>query len=456
MVMGVSASRMLPHSIDAEQAVLGSMLIDKSAIVRATERLSPEDFYRPAHQILFRVFTELADENNEVDIITATEELKKRKQLDAVGGVTYLSTLANYVPTAAQFERYADIVEENALLRRLVDVATSIAAKGYDGSEDAEAILDQAEQAIFDLGQRRIQRSYQALPEVIAAAFDHISYLDSVKGSLTGIPTGFPDLDKVTSGLQPSELIVIAARPSQGKSTLAMNLARHAALNDKKVAIFSLEMSVTQLAMRMICTEARLDGQRLRTGSLSEHEWQALTTSCGVLSKADIFIDDTPSISAMELRAKARRIKHEHGLDLIIVDYLQLMHLRERIENRQQEIAKISRSLKALARELNIPVIALSQLSRAVTQRTDKRPQLSDLRESGAIEQDADVVMFIHHEEKNEDRESEDQYQSRFPSETLVKLIIAKQRNGPTGEVPLYFFKNTGRFEAVTGRREAG
>ena len=429
-----------PQNIEAEQSVLGSILIEQDAIAKVVEILSPESFYRDAHKKIFRAAMTLYEKGEAVDLVTSAEELRRQGSIDASGGAAYLASLANSVPTAANVEYYAKIVEEKAVLRNLIQSATQIVTSGYENKEDAEAVLDRAEQLIFDISQKRSVKSYSPLKSVLVDAFDKIEHLYNNKGGVTGVPTGFRELDMITSGLQSSEFIVVAARPSMGKTVLCLNIARNAAVNHNvPVVIFSLEMAKEQLAQRMLCAEAGVDGQRLRTGYLTESDWPKLSAALGRLSDAPVFIDDTPGISVMEMRGKARRIKAEHGLGLVVIDYMQLMqNLSRRHENRQQEISDISRSLKSLARELDVPVVALSQLSRAVEQRQDKRPMLSDLRESGAIEQDADVVAFIYRD---------DYYNPESEKQNIAELIIAKQRNGPTGLVELYFHKELSRFD---------
>lgn len=381
--MSVNLDRIPPQNLDAEQSVLGSMLLgDREAIARAIEILRPDDFYRDAHRAIFDAMAGLFDRMEAIDLITVSEELKKKGLLEDLGGLAYLASLANMVPTAANVEYYARIVEEKAVLRELIAAATRIVNRGYAGSDEVEVLLDQAEQMIFEISQRRTTRGYSSLRDVLMKTFERIEHLYTTRGGVTGVPTGFTDLDQITSGLQQSEFIVVAARPSMGKTMLCLNIGRHAAVNHKiPVAIFSLEMSQEQLAQRLLCAEAGVDGQRLRTGYLADSDWPRLSHALGRLSEAPIFIDDTPGISVLELRAKARRMKAEHNLGLIIIDYLQLMQTRGRSENRQQEISEVSRSLKALARELQLPVLAASQLSRAVEQRQDRRPLLSDLRE---------------------------------------------------------------------------
>ncbi|MGI5840419.1 MAG: replicative DNA helicase [bacterium] len=431
--------RIPPQNLEAEQSVLGAMLIEAEAIPKVMEILRSDDFYREAHSNILQAMARLFERGEAVDLVTVTEELRQQGQLENAGGAVYLASLANAVPTAANVEYYARIVEEKSVLRKLINTATAIVASGFEGKDDVEYLLDLAEQQIFGLAQRRSLKSYASIKTVLMETFERIEHLYNNKGGVTGVPTGFKDLDMLTSGLQPSELIVVAARPSMGKTVLCLNIARNVAVGNKiPVALFSLEMSRDQLAQRLLCADAGVDGQRLRTGYLTEADWPKLSTALGRLSEAPIFIDDTPGATAIEIRAKARRIKAEHGLGLIIIDYLQLMNGNRRSENRQQEISEISRSLKALARELNVPVVALSQLSRAVEQRQDRHPMLSDLRESGAIEQDADVVAFIYRDEY---------YNAETEKKGIAELIISKQRNGPTGQVELFFRKELSRFD---------
>ncbi len=432
--MSEALERVPPQNLDAEQSVLGSMFLDSDAIIKVGEVLDAEDFYRDAHQKIFQAILHLTDRSEAVDLITVGEELRQKGCLDGVGGVSYLTSLANSVPTAANAEYYARIVSEKAVLRQLLSSATQIIRKVYEGGDEMEVILDTAERLIFEIGQRRKTQPFVRLRDVLGPTFEQVEYLYTNKGHVTGVISGYRGLDERTSGFHPSELIILAARPSMGKTTLSLNIAANAALKTgTPVAIFSLEMAREQLAMRLLCAEAGLNSHRLRTGNLRDQDWPRLSRALGRLSEAPIFIDDTASLSVMEVRARARRLKAEHDIGLLVIDYLQLMHTKGRSENRQQEISEISRSLKALARELKIPIIACSQLSRAVEQRENRRPQLSDLRESGAIEQDADVVAFIHRDPKAE-------------NENLVELVLAKQRNGPTGSIPLVFRMDVGQF----------
>lgn len=433
-----------PQSIDAEKSTLGSMLIDRDAIAKVIEILKPKDFYREAHSIIYEIINDLFDKGEPVDLVTVSEELRDQGSLEDIGGVSYLTSIANSVPTAANVEHYAKIVEEKSVSRRLIKSASQISQLGYNSDQDLDVILDKAEQLIFNISQRRTVQSFSGIKDVLMETFDNLEHLYDNKGGVTGVPTGFKDLDKMTSGFQDSELVIIAARPSMGKTALALNIGQYAAIEeDIPVTIFSLEMSKEQLVQRMLCSEAQVDNHRLRTGYLNENDWNRLTDAAGSLSDAKIFIDDTPGITAMEMRAKARRIKAEHGLGLILIDYLQLMQGSGRTESRQQEVSQISRSLKGLARELNVPVVSLSQLSRAVEQRNDKRPQLSDLRASGSIEQDADLVAFIYRD---------DYYNSDSEKEGITEIIIGKQRNGPVGTVELAFQKEYTKFVDLAQR----
>ena len=428
--------RVPPQNIEAEEAVIGSMLIEQNAVISALEILKPEDFYKENHRIIFRQIAEMADKLEAVDLVTLAENLKNAGYLEKIGGAAELARLANFVPTAANVEYYARIVAEKSVLRRLIAASTEIAASAYDSQYEVDEILDKAEETIFQISQGRTTQGYVHLKDVLVETMEKLEYLASHKGNVVGLSSGFSDLDSITSGFQPSDLIILAARPSVGKTSLGLNIARNIAIReDCSVAVFSLEMSREQVAQRLLCSESAINSQKLRNGFLSDDEWRRLSIGLGRLGEAKIFIDDTPGISVMELRAKARRIKAEHGLGLVVVDYLQLMRTRKQ-ENRQQEISEISRSLKSLARELDVPIIAMSQLSRAVEQRQDRRPVLSDLRESGAIEQDADVVMFLYTEPELEQN-------------NLIELIVAKQRNGPTGSLKLFFSREICRFGDV-------
>jgi replicative DNA helicase len=430
--------RIPPQNLEAEQSVLGSMLLDRDAISAAIEYLRAVDFYREGHQKIFQAMVALSERGEPVDLVTLVEELRGHNQLEAIGGMAYLTTLANVVPTSANVSYYARIVQEKAVLRSLINSATRIVTRCFEAKEDVEEILDDAEQSIFEVSQRSNPQGFSSMKDILKGAFDRIDKLWGNKGGVSGVPTGFPDLDNMTSGLQNSDLVIIAARPSMGKTTLALNIAQHIAVNEKlPVAVFSLEMSKEQLVQRILCAQANIDAHRLRRGFLSDEDYPKLTKAAGPLSAAPLFIDDTPAMSVMEMRAKARRLKAEHGLAAIFVDYLQLMRGSDRSENRQQEISAISRSLKALAKELDVPVVALSQLSRAVEQREKKRPILSDLLESGGIEANADIVAFIYRE---------GYYNQNMENRHDTEIILAKQRNGPVGTVHLYFKESYNKF----------
>ena len=437
--MAEVGGRVPPQNVDAEESVLGAILLDNSAIDRVTGVLQPDDFYRESHRKIYRAMQALADRSEPADLVTLGEVLRSRSELADVGGAAYLAELAERVPTAANVAYYAKMVRDKAVLRNLIATATSIAERGYGGQEVKE-LLDRAEQEIFALSDREVRPAFVRLDGLLNSTFDTIERLFEQKQAVTGVTTGFVDLDRLTAGLQPSDLIIVAGRPSMGKTALCMNIAENAALKaDAGVAIFSLEMSKEQLAMRMLCSQAHFDLKRVRTGHLNDAEFGELAKAAANLSEAKIFIDDTPALSVLELRAKARRLKREKDakLGLVIVDYLQLMRGHDGADNREQEISSISRSLKALAKELDVPVIALSQLNRQVETRADKRPVMADLRESGAIEQDADVIAFLYrpivYDKSAEGRDAE--------------VIIAKQRNGPIDNVRLTFMSEYTRFE---------
>lgn len=423
--------RIPPQNVEAEQAVLGAMMLDHNAVIAAMETLTPNDFYREVHRTIFEAMEHLHHENKEIDVITLPEELRRMKKLDDVGGIEYILSLPNLVATAANIEYHANIVAEKALARNLITTCTDLTAAAYDGEKEPEDLLDDAERKILQLSENKNRGDFSPVGAVVEETLDKITKLYENKAGLTGLPTGFRDLDRMTSGLQPSDLILVAARPSMGKTAFTLNIAQNVGVRQHKtVAFFSLEMSQEQLVQRILCQISHIDSQKLRTGQLnSDEEWTRLTDACDKLYQAPIYIDDTPGISVAEMRSKARRLKSEHGLDLIVVDYLQLMQGRN-AESRQQEISEISRSLKALARELKVPLIALSQLSRSVESRQDKRPMLSDLRESGALEQDADIVSFLYREDYY-DKETENQH--------ITEVILAKHRNGPVGSIKLYF-----------------
>lgn len=423
--------RIPPQNVEAEQAVLGAMMLEHNAVVAAMEKLRPSDFYRDVHKTIFEAMEHLHHDNKEVDVITLPEELRRMKKLDDVGGLEYVLSLPNLVATAANIEYHANIVADKALARNIITTCTELTSEAYEGEKESEDLLDDAERRILQISESNRKGDFSPVGVVVEETLDKITKLYENKAGITGLPTGFRDLDRLTSGLQPSDLILVAARPSMGKTAFTLNIAQNVGVKQHKtVAFFSLEMSQEQLVQRLLCQIAHIDSQKLRTGQLnSDEEWTKLTDACDKLYQAPIYIDDTPGISVTEMRSKARRLKAEHGLDLIIVDYLQLMQGRNS-ESRQQEISEISRSLKALARELKVPLIALSQLSRSVESRQDKRPMLSDLRESGALEQDADIVSFLYREDYY-DKETENQH--------ITEVILAKHRNGPVGSVKLYF-----------------
>ena len=436
--MTMSPDKTVPHNIEAEEAVLGSLLIDPEAIFRVVTFLKPEDFYIVKNGWIYDVVLNLHDRRHPADFVTVCDELENRTQLEEVGGSAYISSLINSVPTAIHAEAYAHIVERTALRRRLISAAGQIAGFAYEEDQNVDEVIDRSEAVLFSISQHRVSGDLVAIKQALADYYDRIAYLYEHRGEPLGIPTGFIDLDKLLGGLQRSDLTIIAARPGVGKTSLLLGMALTAARRFKqKVAIFSLEMSNEQLVQRLMSSETGIDSQRLRLGDLQEAEWPKFVEAAGRLSDTMLFIDDTPGISALQLRTKARRLHAEYGLDLVMVDYLQLMSGDFRSENRVQEISYISRALKGLARELNVPVIAASQLSRAVEQRQNKRPILSDLRESGSIEQDADVVMFIYRDEMyNEDTELKN----------IADIIVSKHRHGPTGTVQLFFRRQLAQF----------
>ena len=426
-----------PFSVEAERAVLGAILIDASAIGDVATILKPIDFYDPAHQAIFAARMDLYDRGQPGDFITISDQLSRLEQLDRVGGQEYLAALVNAVPTAAHVEHYARVVERCAIMRRLIDAAGGIARIGYQAPTDIDEALDQAEQQLFQVSQRRISQDFVRLKDVLDSYFDELDYLHEHRGELVGLPSGFHDLDQLTGGFHASDLIIIAGRPAVGKTSFALSIAKNVALNSKApVGVFSLEMSVEQVAQRLLSMQATIDSHRIRSGLINEFEWSRISEAFGELSEAPLFIDDDANSTVLELRLKARRLKAEQDIKLVIVDYLQLMQGRSR-ENRVQEVSEISRGLQSLARELDIPVIALSQLSRAVETRQDHRPILSDLRESGSIEQDADIVMFTHREEL---------YDPTTEKRNIADIIVAKHRNGPIGQIPLRFFQSQTRF----------
>jgi replicative DNA helicase len=454
----VSFDRIPPQNLEAEQAVLGSMLIERAAAEKAAEILKPDDFYRDAHRYVFEAVITLADRDEPIDVITVSDELKVKNLYDRVGGDLYLLNLMDAPSTAANVEYYARLVEEKSILRRLLGAGTDIQGLAFSEYDNIDDLVDRAEQLVFDVGQRRMGQFFTHVRPVLHEELDRLEKRYENRSPTTGRSTGFADLDYMTSGLQPSDLVIIAARPSMGKTALALQIAQFVALNENlPAAVFSLEMSKEQLVMRMICSEGRVDGHRLRTGFLNESDWPKVGHAISRLSEAPIYIDDSPDPSVMEMRAKCRRLKAEHGLGIVVIDYLQLMSGHKRTENRNQELSEIARSCKGLARELKVPVIALSQLSRAVESRPDKRPMLSDLRESGAIEAEADVVMFIYREAYYKmkaamDGDEEADADARMAGNEEVEeaeLIVAKQRNGPTGRVVVNFMKHFVRFENI-------
>jgi replicative DNA helicase len=444
------AGRQAPWSNEAEQAVLGAMLLDQDAALKAAELLDDSMFYREGHRLLFRAMITLTERGDVVDPVTLRDELVKRGDLDRVGGMEYIGSIIDVVPTAANIEYHGRIVRDKALLRRLIEAATGIVQEAYDGRGMPSEVLDNAEHRIFQVAQLRRAEEFIRLKELIWPTMERIEQLQSGHGAVTGVPSGFVDLDRLTAGFQRADLIIVAARPSMGKTALILNVVQHAAIEHNiGVGIFSLEMSKDQLVQRLLCSEGLVDAQRLRRGQLRDDDYPKLARAAGLLGTAPIWIDDSAAITPLAMRSKARRLKADYNIGMIVVDYLQLMQGPTNAESRQQEISQISRSLKALAKELDIPVVALSQLSRAPDQRAgDHKPQLSDLRESGAIEQDADVVMFIFRQEMYDgptDKEGNN-------LEGIAELIVGKQRNGPTGTVPLYFKKEYTRFDNRTNR----
>lgn len=434
--------RIPPHNKEAEQSVIGAIFLEPQALITASETLMPEDFYQSAHKRIFETMIDLNNAGKPIDAVTVTEELSAKKALEDVGGIAYLMELANAVPTAANVAHYAKIVEEKAILRRLIRVATKIVDDGYTREDEVENLLSEAEKKVMEVANRKNAGDFKHVGGVLVDTFSKIEKMSMSQGEVTGIPTGYTDLDHMTAGFQRNDLIIVAARPSVGKTAFALNIAQNVAVRAKSnVAIFSLEMGADQLVMRMLCAEGGIDAQVLRTGALEDEDWQRLMLAMGNLSKTGIYIDDSPGIRVNEIRAKCRRLAQEHGLDMIVIDYLQLISGSGKPgENRQQEVSEISRALKGLARELEVPVIALSQLSRGVEQRQDKRPMMSDLRESGSIEQDADIVAFLYRD---------DYYDKESESKNLIEIIIAKQRNGPTGTVTLHFNKQHNQFVNV-------
>lgn len=436
--MDVPVLRSMPHNIEAEQSVLGSMIIDKTSIAQSAEVLQASDFYKDAHQVIFNAIMDLYQKDTAVDLITLTEHLQSKERLEGAGGVTYISQVCTSVISTANLQSYIKIVKDKSTLRKLIRASTDIIEESYNKQDDVASVVDIAEKKIFDIGSNRDTSDFEAMNTVLERGFLEIERLFNNKGGVTGVPSGFPELDSKTSGFQRGDMVLIAARPSMGKTTFALNLAEHAALREgKSVAVFSLEMSKEQLAYKLLCSQANVDMLKLRTGNLEDKDWESIAKASGPLSTAKIFIDDTAGISVMEMKSKCRKLKMEHGIDLILIDYLQLMSGSKGNESRQQEVSEISRSIKALAKEMQCPVIALSQLSRAPEQRTDHRPMLSDLRESGSIEQDADLVMFLYRDEY---------YNKETEEKNVAECIIAKQRNGPTGTVKLAWLGQYSKF----------
>lgn len=429
-----------PQNIEAEESVLGSMLLSRDAIIDASEIIKADDFYKETHKKLYSIIMDMFEKNIPVDLVTIVDELRRLNMLEAVGGIDYITNLSSNIVTTANVSYYAKLIQEKSLLRRLIEASSDIMEMGYQG-DDVQNVLDIAEQKIFDIAQGRNTTNFSPIKDILMSTFYKIEELYKNRGQLTGVPSGFSDLDLKTSGFQPSDFILVAARPSMGKTSFALNVAQNAAIKTGlPVAIFSLEMSREQLVNRMICSTANIDSQKLRTGNLEDDDWPRLAAAMSPLSKAPIFIDDTPGIGVMDIRAKCRRLKLEKGLGMVMIDYLQLMQGRGKAESRQQEVSEISRSLKGLARELNVPIITLSQLSRAPEARSDHRPILSDLRESGAIEQDADIVMFLYRD---------DYYNKDSEKKNIAEVIIAKHRNGPTGTVELLWLGQYTKFVSI-------
>lgn len=435
--VGATMFRSLPHNLEAEQSVLGSMIIDKTSIAQAAEALKSEDFYRDSHKIIFNAIFELFMKDIPIDMVTLIEHLRSIEKLDAAGGITYITEISNSVPSTAHLQSYIKIVEDKSMLRKLIRASNEIIENSYSKQDEVEVVLDMAQKRVFDIAQKRNTNDFESISTVLERGFLEIERLFVNKGQLTGVPSGFRDLDAKTSGFQKGDMILVAARPSMGKTTFSLNLCEYAALRaGKSVVIFSLEMSKEQLAYKLLCSQANVDMLKLRTGNLEDRDWENIARAAGPLAGAKIFIDDTAGVSVMEMRSKCRKIKLEHGIDLIMIDYLQLMS-GSSTESRQQEVSEISRSIKALAKEMQCPVIALSQLSRAPEQRADHRPMLSDLRESGSIEQDADVVMFLYRDEY---------YNKETEEKNVAECIIAKQRNGPVGTVKMAFIGSLSKF----------
>ena len=429
--------RSLPYNLEAEQSVIGSMLIDKTAIARVVEVLKGDDFYRDSHKVIFNAIFELYQKDTPIDMITLLEHLRSAEKLEASGGITYISEISNSIPSTANLSSYIKIVDDKSVLRKLIRASTEIMENCYNKQDDVEAVMDIAQQRVFNIAERKNTSDFEAMNTVLERGFLEIERIFNNKGETTGVSSGFPELDDMTSGFQKGDMILIAARPSMGKTTFVLNLAQYAALRGgKSIAVFSLEMSKEQLAYKLLCAEANVDMTKLRNGSLEDKDWENIAKASGPLAAAKIYIDDTAGTSVIDMRSKCRKLKMEHGIDMIIIDYLQLMS-GSNPENRQQEVSEISRSIKALAKEMQCPVISLSQLSRAPEQRADHRPMLSDLRESGSIEQDADLVMFLYRDEY---------YNKETEDKNVAECIIAKQRNGPVGTVKLAWIGQFSKF----------
>lgn len=450
----IQQDRIPPQNIEAEQAVLGSVFLESDAIVEAMEYIEAKDFYRRSHQLIFQVMVELNNRNEPIDVITVKDDLEQRDLIEDIGGTSYLSELALSVPTAANVGYYAKLVEEKALLRSLIQTATDIVTSGFEQGDAVESILDEAERRILEVSEKRNRSGFLAIADVLGDSINQIERLSQQGEAITGLPTGYHELDKMTAGLQKEELIILAARPAVGKTAFALNIAQNIGTKtDKAVAIFSLEMGAESLVNRMLCSEGLIDASHLKTGQLTDEEWDNLIIAMGSLSRANIFIDDTPGIKISEIRAKCRKLAQEQGdIGLILIDYLQLIEGTGR-ENRQQEVSEISRQLKKLAKELKVPVIALSQLSRGVEQRQDKRPVLSDIRESGSIEQDADIVAFLYRDDYYQ-RDGEDEDGNQSEPSNVIEVIIEKNRSGARGTVELLFIKEYNKFSSVSNREE--
>jgi replicative DNA helicase len=445
-VATISSERTLPHNLEAEKSVLGAILIQNDAFNAAAELIGAQDFFRDAHRRIFSKMIALSERSQPIDYITLKEELARAGELDEVGGPAYITALADGVPRSTNVDHYARIVKEKAVLRNLIFSANRIITHAYEAEQDADVLLDQAEKAIFEIAEDRIREGFVPLRDLVQASFATIERLQQHKGAVTGVPSGFVDLDQLTSGFQPGDLVIVAARPSMGKTSFVLNIAQHVGRSGGAVGVFSLEMAKEQVFLRLLAAEAGIDGHKFRTGFLTEKDYGKLSHALGVLAEMPVYIDDSPAIGVLEMRAKARRLMAASGLRVLVVDYIQLMQGRGRFESRQQEVAAISRSLKGLAKELNIPILALSQLSRAPEARGEHRPQLSDLRESGALEQDADVVLFIYRPEVYQREET------RPEDEGVAEIIIGKQRNGPIGSIRLTFLHQYTRFENYANR----